>query len=208
MRVIGVVSRKGGSGKSTIAAHLSVLANTEGKPALLIDVDPQGSLRFWHSLRDAETPVLVEAEAKELQAILKDAQADGIDWVFIDSMPHNDAGIARVVEASDLCLIPTRPSAFDLAAVSATIDLVSANGRTGMVVLNSAPPKRTLESSTVSEARKVLDAMGAKTWGGQITQRAAFAHAITSGSAVSEFEPGGAADREIADLWDAVQKEA
>lgn len=209
MRTIAVVSRKGGAGKSTIAAHLSVLASADDAPAFLIDTDPQGSLAFWHSIRDADVPILAKAEARELPDLLSAARSDGIAWAIVDAPPHNSPDIARVVDAADLVLIPTRPAAFDLAAVSATLELVAANDRPALVIINAAPPRRTLEASLVSEARGVLRGMTAGTraavWPGQITNRAALAHALTGGLAVAELEPEGKAAGEVSALWRAVR---
>src|SRR3954453_16396143 len=87
MHVVAFTSRKGGSGKSTLAAHLSVYADTPDVPALLIDTDPQGSLAFWHDLREAETPVLLRCEARELPDVIEAARRDGVEWVFIDTPP-------------------------------------------------------------------------------------------------------------------------
>lgn len=59
MRVIAVASQKGGSGKTTIAAHLAVRADMVGQgPVVLIDTDPQGSLAEWWRARAEDTPQL------------------------------------------------------------------------------------------------------------------------------------------------------
>src|ERR1051326_3507190 len=56
MRVIAVASMKGGSGKTTMAAHLAVRAAAAGeRPVALIDTDPQGSLGEWWDARTADT---------------------------------------------------------------------------------------------------------------------------------------------------------
>src|SRR5579864_119054 len=54
MPIVVVASQKGGSGKTTIAAHLAVQAGRKGyKPAVLIDADWQGSLsRWWNARKD------------------------------------------------------------------------------------------------------------------------------------------------------------
>ena len=45
MRVIAIVSRKGGSGKTTLAGHLAVAAEQNGDgPVAIMDTDPQASL--------------------------------------------------------------------------------------------------------------------------------------------------------------------
>ena len=62
MKVIGVLSRKGGVGKTTLAIHLAVLAQRAGLRTLLVDLDPQRSAASWWRAREAETPQLVETD--------------------------------------------------------------------------------------------------------------------------------------------------
>lgn len=207
MNVIAFASRKGGAGKSTLAAHLSVYADKPRSPALLIDTDPQGSLSLWHELRQADTPVLVKCEARELPATLAAAKADGIGWAFIDTPPHNSAAIAEAIRAASMVVIPTRPAVFDLAAVQATIEMARELRKPHAVVINSAPPRRgDVEPTIVAEARQAIEAMGAPVWAGQVTQRAALAHALASGQTAQEFETQGPAAAEMSRLWQGVLK--
>ncbi|NEU14939.1 ParA family protein [Methylobacterium sp. BTF04] len=207
MKVIAFTSRKGGSGKSTLAAHLSVYADAPNAPAVLIDCDPQGSLALWHELRQAETPVLVKCEARELADTVEAARRDGVKWVLIDTPPHNTADIAAAMRVADLAVIPFRPAVFDIAAVAATLEMARAIGKPVLPVINSAPPRRGLAAAhVVNEAREALFGMNATPWAGQITTRAAFAHALASGQAVGEFEPGSAAASEVSDLWQATRR--
>ena len=202
MRVIAFTSRKGGSGKSTLAAHLSVYADAPNAPAVLIDCDPQGSLALWHELRQAETPVLVKCETRELVDTVEAARRDGVGWVLIDTPPHNTADIAAAMRVADLIVIPFRPAVFDIAAVAATLEMARAINKPVLPVINSAPPRRGTNSAhVVNEAREALFGMKATPWAGQITTRAAFAHALASGQAVGEFEPGSAAATEVGELW-------
>src|SRR5256885_16950234 len=61
MHTIVVNSQKGGSGKTTLCAHLSVQAQRAGDgEVFLIDTDPQGTLTTWHEKREAEAPRRVE----------------------------------------------------------------------------------------------------------------------------------------------------
>jgi chromosome partitioning protein len=61
MNVITLASRKGGSGKSTLTAHLAAFAQKLGKRSLILDADPQGSLTLWHSMRRDGQPPLANA---------------------------------------------------------------------------------------------------------------------------------------------------
>ena len=58
MNVIVFASRKGGSGKSTLTAHLAAHANRPSRRCMLIDCDPQGSISLWHKLRGTAEPQL------------------------------------------------------------------------------------------------------------------------------------------------------
>ena len=110
MKVLGLLSRKGGSGKTTLAVHLAVMAQASGRRTLLIDLDPQRSAAAWWRARDGETPQLVEAEPGQLSDLLDAARADGVGLVVIDTRPSIEADAVQVAKLSDLVLIPTRPA--------------------------------------------------------------------------------------------------
>ena len=59
MKILAVISQKGGVGKTTIATALAVAAESEGRSAAVFDLDPQASASFWHDTREAETPAVV-----------------------------------------------------------------------------------------------------------------------------------------------------
>ena len=47
MKTIAIVAEKGGVGKTTLATHLAVHAQSEGQRTVIIDLDPQASARKW-----------------------------------------------------------------------------------------------------------------------------------------------------------------
>ena len=55
MQVVALVSQKGGTGKTTLAAGLAVSGERAGLSTVLVDLDPQASAAKWGDLRDAET---------------------------------------------------------------------------------------------------------------------------------------------------------
>jgi len=51
-KVITIAQQKGGAGKTTLAIHLAVAWSQRGKRVAVVDIDPQGSLTYWHKLRE------------------------------------------------------------------------------------------------------------------------------------------------------------
>ena len=123
MRVIGIASRKGGSGKTTLSAHLAVAAEAaDVGPVAVMDADPQGGLAGWWNARKAETPRWIDP-AHGLQAAVKAAEAAGYGVLLIDTPPSRSETITEVMALVDLVVIPVRPSPNDLRAVGGTIEL-------------------------------------------------------------------------------------
>jgi len=208
MKVVGLLSRKGGVGKTTLAVHLAVLAQQAGLRTLLVDLDPQRSAAAWWRAREADTPALVETQPAELRGILDAARADGIDLVVIDTRPSAEADVAHVAGVADLVLIPTRPAIFDLRAILGTLDVVKGAARRSLLVLNACPPARGAgEASIVTDARRALVAFGVPVAPAAITSRAAFASAPVTGLTVAETDPHGKAATEIRALWRVIEKE-
>ena len=72
--IITVAQQKGGSGKTTVAAHLAMAFALSGKTVGLLDVDPQGSLGEWFERRYLLDEVPVFAAAGAVIAGQRDAQ--------------------------------------------------------------------------------------------------------------------------------------
>ncbi len=206
MQVITIAARKGGVGKTTLATHLSVIAARGPLPVLLLDTDPQRSLSWWWKRRTADTPGLIECDARELPQIIPTAAREGVAVSIIDTPPHAENSIADAMRMSDLVLIPTRPGPFDLAGVAATLQLAERVGRPALAVINHAPPRTgAAEPSIVTEAREALAQMGATVAETVIAQRVALSHAIINGTTVTEYEPDGRAASEMDALWREMQ---
>src|SRR5690606_39516130 len=58
MPVVAVVNRKGGSGKSTFAAHAAAWCARQGHAVMLGDIDRQQSSRGWLRRRDPSLPAI------------------------------------------------------------------------------------------------------------------------------------------------------
>ncbi len=208
MKVIGLLSRKGGVGKTSLAIHLSVLAQEGGKRVLLIDLDPQGSATAWWQAREASVPQLEATTPGELDNLLSTARENGIDLAVIDTRPSVEADAVQVAALSDYLLIPTRPAIMDLRAILGTLDIVKGGRHRASIVLNAClAPRGVGEASSTSEARQALKAFGVPVAPISIVQRAGLSHALLGGLAISEAEPNSKATKELRALWRYVEKE-
>ena len=197
MNVIAFLSQKGGSGKTTLSVHTAVAAEATGERVCVIDADPQESATAWANAREAGTPIVATAQAGELDAALRAAEGEGMTLAVVDAPPHAAPAAGQIARRSELVLITVRPSAFDLAAVPAAVEIVVAAKVRGAFVLSACP----FRAPEIGETRAALEAYGLPIVPGEITDRRAFARAVTTGSAVTEFEAEGKAAEEIRALW-------
>ena len=206
MIVITVASRKGGSGKSTLTAHLAAYANKASRRCLLIDADPQGSLTLWHSLRKGGEPLLRNA-TRGVDNLIRAAKDAGIEWVFIDTPPQVSGIVNDAIKAATLVVIPARPSVFDLDAVKETVAYARERRKPYAIVLNGAPPKRdNVESPIAASARESLEKLKAPVWSGQISHRTTYSLSIAEGEGAREYDPDSQAATEIARLFSAIER--
>ena len=202
MRTIALLARKGGTGKTTLAVHLAVLAAESGRCVLLVDTDPQHSAGDWWRVRKTDVPRLVECAAKRVPAVLQAAEQDGIDLVVVDTRPSVEADTADIARLADLVLIPTRPGILDLRAIAPTTEVVRAARHAAIIVLNAVPAARGFgENALTAEARRALQSYRLPVAATAIGNRTAFAHALIDGCSVTEFEPHGKAAGELRKLF-------
>ena len=203
MKVLTILSQKGGTGKTTIALHLAVAATQADKKAIIIDLDPQASASQWHDSRDQKAPQVVSAQYARLSAILKAARDEGLQIAIIDTAPHSESTALAAARMADFILIPCRPAILDLHAIRNSVDIVQIANKKGAVVLNAVPAK----SRLTEEAIEAVKAYSIEVSPIQVGQRAAFVHSLTSGLAAQEYEPNGKAAEEMQHLynWTCIQ---
>src|SRR4051794_16644136 len=106
MKVLAIVSRKGGAGKTTLATHLAVAAENLGLATALFDLDPQASAAIWADHRGQDFPAVVPAQAPRLPGLLAQARSKDADLVILDTPPEADAIATEAATHADAILIP------------------------------------------------------------------------------------------------------
>ena len=197
MQTIVINSQKGGSGKTTLCAHLAVQAERSGDgPAFVIDTDPQGTLSTWHEKREAEVPQRAEVALADIAAGLKVLEQRKAAYCFIDTAPTRTDENVALFRMADLVLVPIRPSPSDLWAAAATVALLKDAGIPFLFVLTQAKAN----ASITGQAAAALSHHGpvAETF---IADRVPYAAAMTDGRTAIELTTKGPAALETAALW-------
>lgn len=199
-RVITVAQQKGGSGKTTLAAHLAVWFARAGRRVALVDTDPQGSLGRWFMARRARMGGAAGLEFATASAWGVSYEADklraGHDLVLIDTPPKIDADLRPALREADLVLLPVSVSHMDLWATEGLLDLARRESRPVLAVLNRVPPRARL----TAEVLAAIDAAGIGRAATAIGNRVAYAEALGAGTAAFEAAAAGPAAREFGAL--------
>jgi chromosome partitioning protein len=197
MKIVALISQKGGAGKTTLAVHLATRAAADGRATAVIDLDPQGTAASWGDRRQEEAPEVVSGQAVRLPALIKAAEDNGAEFLILDTAPNADQTASLAARAADVVLIPCRPATFDLEAITTTLMLAKAAGKPSYVVLNAVPPR----SPIGKEAADGLVKQGVHVAPYVLTHRAAFSHGVIDGRTAQEYEPSGKASKEIDQLY-------
>lgn len=199
-KIITIAQQKGGAGKSTVAAHIAVALFQQGRRVTLVDIDPQGSLTMWHSLRQEKFGKgytgmnFVSSSGWRLGSAVATAKSNS-DFIIIDSPPHTETEAKTAIRAADLVVIPMQPSPTDLWATKATLDFARLEKKMARVLINRN------NSSKVARdiASKTSEAMTAS-----LGSRVLFSSCFTQGACVTETDPHSQAAFEVKALIDEV----
>ena len=200
MRIITLVTQKGGSGKTTLALSCAVAAEEHGARALVLDMDPQRTAEAWYQTREATKPKLATVTAAELPDAITGGR-QRFDVVLIDTPGRDEPSTAAAIRHADICLIPCRPTPADMKATPTTVATIKRLDKLSAFVLSQTPPR----GYRIREAAKGLSVLGMVA-PVHIVSRNAYQDAHGMGLAVTEFETDGKAAAEIRELWQWIAK--
>lgn len=204
---VTVAQQKGGSGKTSLAAHLAVAwssaektPGTEDGPPLKVialDLDPQESLAKWFDVRCArgEGPGLLEvrrASGWRFNTELSRAKREA-DIVVLDLPPGTESTAAAAIRAADLVVIPLQLSPMDLWATGPTVDLANRSGVPPLLVLNRVPARARLNDEVIAAAKRANWPLATATLGNRVS----FAASLLTGRGVTEEAPSSLAAAEM-----------
>lgn len=208
MRVVCLLSQKGGSGKTSLSISLACAAEHRGKEALIVDLDPQATACKWGDRRTAESPIVIDAQPARLANALQKAREGGIGLAVIDTPPRSAEAALAAAKLADLIVLPSRPQMYDLETIPNTLELIAtANaGRPSPVpvlaVLNAIPA----QGSRHEQAKAAIEAMGVAVCPRTVGHRAAFGDAGALGLSVIEHDGSGRSSEEIRQVYLEVER--
>ena len=189
MKVIAVLSEKGGAGKTTLATSLARARQLRGEHRVcVLDTDPQGTSQRWYAAQsDIDMPVATGLEARALRRALPNLAA-AFDYVVVDGAPRLDQ--VDAIEAADVVLIPVQPSAADVWAAEGLSRLVLRYGRSGSPKGAFVVSRQIQNTALARDVESALADLDLPIFTHRTSQRVAYAEALSAG--VSVYETGDA----------------
>lgn len=195
MFVVAVVAEKGGVGKSTLSLQLAVTATHKGHSVAVLDVDPQATASKWTDRRSEERPWVVPTHGTRIEASIKQAEGQGVDFIVIDTPPHSSYDAGEAARRADVVIVPIEPHVFAIETLAKLKDLLKT--APFFVVINKAP----VQGREGSNAADYIAKQGFTVAPVIVHLRAAHRHAGNVGQVASEYEPDGKAAEETLQLY-------
>jgi chromosome partitioning protein len=199
--IISVLNQKGGVGKTTLSVNIATALALGNSKIMLVDADSQGSALDWHSSRQQEAlfPVVGLAKAtlhKDIPEL-----ASHYDHVIIDGPPRANDVARSAIMASHIVLIPLQPSPYDVWAADEIVKLIQEalvfrENIKALFIVN----RRIANTAIGRDVSSALAGYPFALTQSIVSQRVAFAESAAQGLSVLEFEPKGAAAKEIKSL--------
>src|SRR5262245_19977335 len=204
MITIAVVNSKGGVGKTTLTAALSVhAAQEEGAKHRvgIVDLDPQQSLAKWWKRRGQPqgkpgSPTILAGVDSAPEAVERATHSGLYDILFLDGPPAFLETMGEMIAAADFTVIPMKASVVDLLASEDAVVLARERAADFLVVFNDVAPKE----KAVEKARSILFNNDVPIAATQVRHLTAHVGGMNQGK--SGAEVGDEAAKDICALWE------
>ena len=204
MKSIGVVSWKGGTGKTTLAFNLAERATNATIDTTLCDFDPQTNALDYFRIRDG-----YNSAATRIKGVQGDLSVAGIDalrrqssqdqaGLLVCDLPGADTfTLDQALAIMDLLVIPVTASPNEVTVTRRFAAHVMNHNWPSVVVLNNLPPGPGRKSQLV----KTMEQLGIEVAPAGLVRRLTYWDASTVGLSVCEYAPRSSAATEMNALW-------
>lgn len=184
--LIGIISQKGGVGKSTVSRLIAREYALAGWDVKIADLDiSQGTSVDWKKRRESNTitPEIAVEPFRTVTQALK--HADVHDLMVLDGAPHSMQGTLEIAKASNLVILPTGLSLDDLKPSILLAHELTAAGITEDKI-TFALCRVGDRGNEIEEARQYINKAGYEVLKGSLPEKTAYRRASDEGKAVSE----------------------
>ena len=149
-KIIALINRKGGSGKSTSCAYLAQCFYNLGKSVICLDYDPDQSLVKWH-----ESGVLpFEVVAGNSDELDDEITQLNHDYILLDTPPNDESIVLKAASIADECLIVMAATALDASRLFTTLRSVATMERARNTPLSSVIITKAKTNTNILESTK------------------------------------------------------
>jgi len=213
VKIIALVSQKGGSGKTTVAMQLAAGLALRGYDVAVADLDPQESASRWVESAAAGTPFPVQlirllGDTDKMERALRPV-ARHADFVVLDCPPSIEhPHTANALDLCDLALVPVVPSPTDLWSTRAIEKLILNRMKARPKLLGALLPNRVMRTALAADVLEVMRDFALPVLGAALSQRSAFAQSAVRGGSVYDLgRVASAAQDEVEQLVSAVLRQ-
>ncbi len=205
--IYAFVGQKGGIGKSTLAACVSVELMARQLSVLLVDADPQQTVQTWHDVASElghEVPSVVAMTSTLHKEHQVPKLSRSYDATVIDCPPRLGEVQRSALMVADVAVLPCGPSAPDAWALEASLKMVAEAltfrpSLKAVICINKKRPGTALGRG----ARDALvEQSGLPVLATEVGMRQALQEAMGAGLGVTTYAPRDAASDEIKALVD------
>lgn len=207
--ILSIVNEKGGSGKSTLAINLAMYQSIINKQDItIVDTDPQKSIATFQLIRNEENLPrafkYIYKQGEDLKTYLNSKENKNL---IIDTGGRDAKEMRIALINSDIVVIPTTPSQFDLSVLDIMIDRVKMAKEINeklqvIIVINRVNPNPflTKKIDDIKTYIKELECDYIKLANTIIYERERYKNSISNGQSVIEADTQDKAYQEIQNL--------
>jgi chromosome partitioning protein len=202
VRTIAIVNQKGGVGKTSLSMNLAAFLCSSGRPAVVLDADPQRSASRWANAGSGGTEVFFLDADRPIEIVEEDIQRvateTGAEFAVLDCPPQLRSTTEAALLLADVTLIPVGASPLDIWAAEEVLEFahdaqhVRGDGRPHIALV----PNRLSGTVMARELPVVLKALGERLTPG-ISERIVVAESAILGQTLAEYAPKSRASDEF-----------
>jgi chromosome partitioning protein len=205
--IISFQNQKGGVGKTTLSINVAAALALTGLRVLIVDSDPQGSVRDWASVREDTPPFHVIG--MDRPTIHRDlpAMTENYDHIIIDAPPRVSELARSAILASDCVVIPVQPSPYDVWAAKEIVAIINEAAVFKENIKSVFVINRKITNTAIGrEVKDALQVYNLPVLDAQVCQRVLFAESAATGKTIFEVDPLSQAAMEIQTLTNEILK--